>query len=208
MLISPLMHRELEKTQENPRLVLASTSAFRKSLLEKLGVPFVCFSPEVDETALPAEKPSALVRRLSEAKARAATAKFPHALVIGSDQVAVIGERILGKSHTHERAIEQLRAASGQVVEFLTGLCVFNTATNHAQIEVISFKAHFRALTDSQIENYLVKDQPYNCAGSFKSESLGVALLEKMEGDDPNALIGLPLIRLIRLLENEGLAVI
>jgi septum formation protein len=208
MLISPLMHRELEKNLENPRLILASTSPFRKALLEKLGVPFACFSPEVDESALPAENPSALVRRLSEAKARAATAKFPKALVIGSDQVAVIGERILGKSHTHERAIEQLRAASGQVVEFLTGLCVFNTATNHVQIEVISFKAYFRVLTDSQIENYLVKDQPYNCAGSFKSESLGVALLEKMEGDDPNALIGLPLIRLIRLLENEGLAVI
>lgn len=208
MLISPLMHRELEKNLGNPRLVLASTSPFRKALLEKLGVPFVCFSPEVDETALPAENPTVLVRRLSEAKARAATAKFPDALVIGSDQVAVIGERILGKSHTHERAIEQLRAASGQVVEFLTGLCVFNTATNQVQIEVISFKAHFRVLTDSQIENYLVKDQPYNCAGSFKSESLGVALLEKMEGDDPNALIGLPLIRLIRLLENEGLVLI
>lgn len=208
MLISPLMHREIEKALETKRLILASTSPFRKALLEKLGIPFVCFSPEVDETPLPAETPNALVRRLSEAKARAAMTEYSDALVIGSDQVAVIGERIVGKSHTHERAVEQLRAASGQTVEFLTGLCVLNTATHHVQLEVISFKAHFRVLTDSQIENYLCKDQPYNCAGSFKSESLGVALLEKMEGDDPNALIGLPLIRLIRLLENEGLAVI
>ncbi|MFP3874329.1 MAG: Maf family protein, partial [Thiohalophilus sp.] len=179
------------------KLVLASTSPFRKAILEKFGVPFETASPKVDETAQAGESAGQLVRRLAEAKARAVAEQFPEALIIGSDQVAVIDNTILGKPGSHDRAIEQLRAASGQTVTFLTGLCLYNSRTGHAQCDVLPFKVHFRQLDDSQIENYLQKEQPYNCAGSFKSEGLGIALFDKLEGDDPNTLIGLPLIRLI-----------
>ncbi len=190
------------------KLVLASTSPFRKAILEKLGVPFDTASPEVDESHLPDETPQQLVQRLAEAKARAVAAQFPDALIIGSDQVAVIDNHILGKPGSHEKAVEQLRRASGRTVTFLTGLCLHNSRTDHTQCEVVPFKVHFRQLDDSQIENYLEKEQPYNCAGSFKSEALGIALFEKLEGDDPNTLIGLPLINLIRMLEQEGFRVI
>ncbi|MDZ7663054.1 nucleoside triphosphate pyrophosphatase [Thiohalophilus sp.] len=186
------------------KLVLASTSPFRKAILEKFGVPFDTASPEVDETARASESAEQLVERLAEAKARAVADQFPDALIIGSDQVAVIDDTILGKPGDHARAVEQLRAASGQTVTFLTGLCLYNSTTDHAQCDVVPFKVHFRQLNDSQIENYLQKEQPYNCAGSFKSEGLGIALFEKLEGDDPNTLIGLPLIRLIRMLDQEG----
>lgn len=194
---------------EMSELVLASTSPFRKALLEKLELAFTTRSPEVDESRLDGETPEQLVYRLSEAKARAVAAECSaDALIIGSDQVAVIDDTILGKPGNHEKAVQQLNDASGRAVTFLTGLCLLNSATGMAQTEVIPFTVHFRALTNEQIENYLRKEQPYNCAGSFKSEGLGISLFERLEGDDPNTLIGLPLIRLVRMLENEGVRVI
>ena len=190
------------------QLVLASTSPFRRSILQKLGVAFDCHAPEVDETPQPGETPGQLVERLSIAKARAVAAHLKDGLVIGSDQVAVIDNDILGKPGTHENAVAQLEHAAGKTVTFLTGLALLNATTGSIQAEVVPFKVVFRQLTREQIENYLKAEQPYNCAGSFKSEGLGIALFERLEGDDPNTLIGLPLIRLIRMLEKEGMTVI
>lgn len=189
-------------------LVLASTSPFRRELLGRLQLPFETASPDVDETAQEGEAPIDLVVRLSEAKARAAAARFPDALIIGSDQVAVIDDRVLGKPGTHENAVRQLREASGRRVEFLTGLCLFDASADACQTEAVPFAVHFRTLTSGQIESYLRREQPYGCAGSFKSEGLGIALFERMEGDDPNALIGLPLIRLVGMLEKAGVPVL
>jgi len=190
------------------QLVLASTSPFRRSILEKLGVPFDCHAPEVDETPQPGETPSQLVERLSIAKAQAVAAHLKEGLVIGSDQVAVIDNDILGKPGNHANAVAQLERAAGKTVTFLTGLALVNAASGSIQAEVVPFKVVFRQLTREQIENYLNAEQPYNCAGSFKSEGLGIALFERLEGDDPNTLIGLPLIRLIRMLEKEGETII
>jgi len=190
------------------QLVLASTSIYRKELLNRLGLPFVTAASEVDESAHPDEAPEQLVRRLAEAKARAVAAQYPDALIIGSDQVATVAGRILGKPGGHEQAVAQLRLASGKHLQFLTGLCLFNARTGVAQVEVVPFTVVFRALDDRQIDNYLRREQPYHCAGSFKSEALGIALCERLEGEDPNALIGLPLIRLIHMLEKEGINVI
>ena len=189
-------------------LVLGSTSPFRKAILDKLGLPFETDKPEVDETPLANESPEALVARLSEAKATAVAKRHPDALVIGSDQVAVIDGEILGKPGTHEKAVEQLRNASGKTVTFYTGLCLHNSGTGNTQTEVVPFNVVFRDLTDDQIESYLLKEKPYNCAGSFKSEALGITLFEKLEGEDPNTLIGMPLIRLTRMLENEGMPIL
>ena len=190
------------------QLVLGSTSPFRRQLMEKLGLPFDTASPETDETPLDGETPEQLVARLAEAKARAVSSQHPEALIIGSDQVAVNDGEILGKPHTHVKAMEQLRNASGKHVHFLTGLCLYNADTDHAQVEVVPFDVVFRELSDEMIDNYLKAEQPYNCAGSFKSEAMGIALFEKLEGEDPNTLIGLPLIRLVRMLESEGVRVI
>ena len=190
------------------RLVLASSSPFRRELLARLMVPFEVAIPAVDETARAGESPQALVERLAIAKAQAVAAKYPQALVIGSDQVAVHNGEIVGKPYTHERAVAQLQAASGKTVMLYTGLALVNTATGRVQSEVVPFRVVFRSLTLDQIENYLRKEQPYHCAGSVKSEGLGVALLERFEGEDPATLIGLPLIRLIRMLEQEGQQVI
>jgi len=190
------------------KLVLASTSPFRKALLEKLQLPFETAAPEVDESIQPGESPEQLVARLAEAKAKAVANKFSRALIIGSDQVAIVEGKIVGKPGTHAKAMAQLKRASGKRVVFLTGLCVYNTQSQRSQVEVVPFSVVFRQLTDSQIEHYLQREQPYNCAGSFKSEGLGIALFERLEGDDPNTLIGLPLIRLIRMLENEALPVL
>ncbi|WP_126454896.1 Maf family protein [Sulfuriflexus mobilis] len=198
----------MNTTNTAPRLVLGSTSPFRREILQKLGLPFETAAPDVDESARANEPPEQLVARLAEAKARAVAKQFPHALIIGSDQVAVNAGEILGKPHTHARAIEQLQNASGKTVRFLTGLCLYNSATDKAQSEVVPFDVVFRELTGEQIENYLQREQPYNCAGSFKSEALGIALFERLEGEDPNTLIGLPLIRLVRMLENEGVRVL
>ncbi|MEM7019977.1 MAG: Maf family nucleotide pyrophosphatase [Pseudomonadota bacterium] len=190
------------------QLVLASTSVFRKATLERLQVPFETFAPDIDETPFTNETPDALVRRLSEGKAAVAQDKFPNSLVIGSDQVSVLDGQIIGKPHTHENAIKQLRNASGRQVDFLTGLCVLNTATGQNQVDVVPFGVKFRELADAQIETYLRKDQPYNSAGSFKSEGLGIAMFEQMQGDDPTALIGLPLIRLTTMLQVEGFQIL
>lgn len=190
------------------KLILASSSPFRRELLSRLMIPFDVVAPEVDETPHPNESPQALVERLAIAKAQVVASKYPDALVIGSDQVAVHAGKIVGKPHTHERAVEQLRTASGKTVTLYTGLALINSASGRIQSEVVPFRVLFRPLTEAQIENYLRQEQPYHCAGSVKSEGLGVALLERFEGEDPATLIGLPLIRLIRMLENEGLAII
>ena len=190
------------------RLILASSSPFRRELLSRLMIPFEVVAPEVDETAHPGELPQALVERLAIAKAQAVVSKYPEALIIGSDQVAVHAGEIVGKPHTHERAVEQLRTASGKTVTLYTGLALLNSATGRVQSEVVPYRVLFRLLSEAQIENYLRKEQPYHCAGSVKSEGLGVALLERFEGEDPATLIGLPLIRLIRMLEQEGLTII
>jgi len=189
-------------------LILASTSPFRKELLGRLQISFTTFAPLVDEALLPQESAIHLVTRLAEAKAKAAAAIYPNALIIGSDQVAVQGETILGKPGNHKQAVQQLQLVSGQQVDFLTGLCLFNSETRRCQIDLVKFSVIFRQLTLTQIENYLHKEQPYNCAGSFKSEQLGIALLEQMRGEDPTALIGLPLIRLTCMLKEEGVEVI
>lgn len=185
------------------KLILASTSPFRKAILDKLGVDFTTVSPQTDESARENETPHQLVERLSIAKARAIADKTENALVIGSDQVSVIDGEIIGKPHTHENAVKQLQKASGKTVTFYTGLCLFNSKTRQYQSEVVPFNVVFRELSDKQINNYLLKEQPYNCAGSFKSEALGIVLFEKLEGEDPNTLMGLPLIRLVKMLEQE-----
>ncbi len=191
-----------------PTLILASSSPFRRELLARLRLPFESVSPAVDETPQPGEPPTELVRRLAIAKARAVAARCPDALVIGSDQVAVYTGIPVGKPGGRAEAVKQLRAASGRKVTLYTGLALLNTATGNLQVEVIPFGIQFRELTDAQIDGYLRKEEPYGCAGSVKSEGLGIALLERFEGDDPNALIGLPLIRLVRMLENEGVQIL
>jgi len=189
-------------------LVLASTSPYRKTLLERLHLPFVTAAPDIDETAHSNEPAEALVTRLAESKARAIADQYPDALIIGSDQVAVIDGSILGKPGNHETAAQQLRNASGRQVTFLTGLCLFNTQTQQAHISLVPFIVEFRELQEAQIQFYLTQEKPYDCAGSFKSEGFGISLCKSMKGDDPNSLIGLPLIELIRLLTNEGVDVL
>ncbi len=186
-------------------LVLASTSPSRRALLERLGLAFTAAAPEVDETRRPGESPQVLVLRLAEAKARAVARAHPDALIIGSDQVACLDDAVLGKPGDRATAIAQLERASGRCVLFQTGLCLLDARNGRAQTLVEPFRVHFRALTAAQIAGYLDREEPYNCAGSFKSEGLGIALFERLEGDDPNALIGLPLIRLIPLLEAAGI---
>jgi septum formation protein len=186
-------------------LVLASTSPYRSALLGRLGLPFATAAPQVDETSRPGESPQVLVLRLAEAKARAVARDFPDALIIGSDQVACIDDQILGKPGGRQRAIAQLEQASGRCVVFQTGLCLLNAVTGRAQTLVEPFRVHFRPLNRARIEAYLDREEPYNCAGSFKSEGLGIALFDRLDGDDPSALIGLPLIRLVPLLASEGM---
>ncbi|MGB0467850.1 MAG: Maf family protein [Pontibacterium sp.] len=189
-------------------IVLASSSPFRREILDKLMLDYECFSPDIDESPLPNERPQALVTRLSALKAKAVAARYDNALIIGSDQVAVIDGEILGKPLTQANAFKQLRKASARSVTFYTGLSLLNSHTGQIQTDVVPFTVHFRALSERMINNYLHKEEPYHCAGSFKSEGLGIALFEKLEGDDPNTLIGLPLIRLISMLEQEGISVI
>jgi MAF protein len=189
-------------------LVLASTSPFRRELLARLGLPFETASPDTDERPRPGESAQALVMRLAEAKARAVADRHPGALIIGSDQVASIGGVLLGKPGNRARAIEQLQYASGRTAVFRTGLCLLNASSGRAQIHCEPFKVHFRTLGRAQIEAYVDHEQPLNCAGSFKSEGLGIALFRRLEGDDPNALIGLPLIRLIDMLAKERIDVL
>lgn len=187
------------------QLVLASTSVYRKQLLQKLGLTFETAAPNVDESAREDENPQQLVMRLAEAKAKAVAANFPDALVIGSDQVAVLDDQILGKPGDFFNAVAQLTAASGKKVEFKTGLCLYNSSTQHGQSTCETYSVVFRPLSEERIKSYVRKEEPYDCAGSFKSEGLGITLFEKLMGDDPNTLVGLPLIALVRMLEKEGI---
>jgi len=189
-------------------LILGSTSPYRQELLSRLGVPFLTATPNIDESRLENESPIHLVERLALEKARDVSRRFPDALIIGSDQVACIDNEILGKPGNRENAIAQLKKASGRTVIFFTGLCLLNAATHKAQSLVEPFKVHFRTLDDAQIERYVDRERPFNCSGSFKSEGLGISLFKRLEGDDPNALIGLPLIRLIEMLGEEGIEVL
>ncbi len=191
-----------------PRIVLASTSPFRRELLARLQFPFETAAPDADESPLPGESPEQTALRLSEAKARAIAQHFPDALIIGSDQVAILDGTIYGKPGTHERAVAQLRTMRGRTVNFYTGLCLFNSANATAHVRGIPTRVTFRDLSDSEIENYLRREQPYNCAGSAKSEGLGIAVIAAMEGTDPNALVGLPLIALCDMLRAEGVSVL
>ncbi|EKE86944.1 maf protein [Idiomarina xiamenensis 10-D-4] len=186
------------------QLVLASTSPFRRELLEKLQLPFSCCKPQTDETPTPGESASDLVRRLAEAKARAVQADNPNALIIGSDQVAVIDEQILGKPGDSANAIKQLQRASGKRVRFYTGLALVDSRDDSVQVDVETFDVEFRQLSDVEIRGYVQLEQPFNCAGSFKSEGLGISLFNGLHGTDPNSLIGLPLIRLLAMLREKG----
>jgi len=188
------------------KLVLASTSPFRQVLLDKLCLPFETAAPDIDESCQFGEDPQALVSRLAEAKAKAVKPEFPAHLIIGSDQVAVADGKILGKPGNYEHAQAQLGSFSGQVVTFLTGLCLYDSQQDDAQVAVERFDVHFRSLTAQQIHHYLIQETPYHCAGSFKSEGLGIALFDKLVGDDPNTLVGLPLIRLVQFLSNKGVS--
>lgn len=188
----------------NPQIVLASTSPYRRELLARLGLPFEIANPAVVESALPDELPEATALRLSEAKALAVSKDFPEALIIGSDQVACLDGRIYGKPGTHENAVKQLQTMRGRSVNFFTGLCLLNAKTGNSHVGGVPTLVTFRDLSDSEIERYLRREQPYNCAGSAKSEGLGIAIIAKMEGSDPNALIGLPLIALCDFLKLEN----
>lgn len=195
-------------TPATPPLVLASTSPFRRELLSRLIADFQVADPRTDETPLPDETPEALALRLSEAKARAVAPGHPGALIIGSDQVAVCDGRIYGKPGNHERAVAQLQELRGRTVNFFTGLCLLDTRNNQAHVRGIPTLVTFRDLTDQEIEAYLEREPAYNCAGSAKSEGLGIALIARLEGSDPNALVGLPLIALCDLFRETGLRVL
>lgn len=189
-------------------IVLASTSLFRRELLARLGLPFETANPNVDETARHGETPETTALRLSEDKARAVARQYPEALIIGSDQVAYLDGQVFGKPGTHENAAKQLQTMRGRTVNFYTGLCLLNAKTGKVQLRGVPTLVTFRNLTRDEIENYLRKEKPYNCAGSAKSEGLGIAIIAKMEGEDPNALTGLPLIALCDFLRNESVYVI
>ena len=191
-------------TPDMTSLVLASTSRFRRELLARLGLPFAAVAPVCDETPLPGEHAAATARRLASVKARSLAHAYPDALIIGSDQVAVLDGRIIGKPHTHEKAHQQLTRASGASVSFLTGLTLLNSQTGHYQTDCVPFTVHMRELDAERIERYLRIEQPYDCAGSFKSEGLGIALFESIDSKDPTALVGLPLIALSQMLRRAG----
>jgi septum formation protein len=190
---------------KSPPLILGSTSRYRRELLSRLRLPFTVQAPEVDETPQPGETPAALALRLAMAKARAVAAQHPQAVVIGSDQVADLDGRPIGKPGTHERAVEQLRALSGRSAVFQTAVAVVRRDTGFERVLLAPVTVRFRQLSDAEIEHYLRTEQPYDCAGSAKCETLGIALLEAIESDDPTALVGLPLIRTCALLREAGI---
>ena len=187
-----------------PKIVLASSSSYRQELLSRLNLPFTTVTPGIDETPLPGETPEQLVLRLARLKAEKVAEQEPDALIIGSDQAAVLEERILGKPGDHENAGRQLREMSGRRIRFLTGLCLYNGITTERYLDMILCDVYFRELRDDEIERYLQQERPYQCAGSFKSEQLGISLLERIECADPTALVGLPLISLCSMLRNSG----
>ena len=200
----------VEKTTVNPQrpLLLASTSRYRRALLQQLGMPFDVAAPDVDETPLPGEPPAATALRLSEAKARAIAAKHPNALVIGADQVADLDGRAIGKPGDYANAFAQLRVLSGQRVVFRTGVALCDAASGRCARRLVDVTSVFRVLTDAEIEAYLRREQPFDCAGSVRSEALGIALFERIDSSDPSALIGLPLIAVVDLLRAEGVSVL
>jgi len=186
-------------------LVLASSSSFRKELLERLHLSFITDSPDIDESQLKSESPESYVKRLSLEKAQTVAARQKHSLIIASDQCSVLNNNIHGKPHHHEAAIQQLLESSGQRVSFLTGICVLDSESGKYELDLIPYHVQFRELNIDEIDRYLRLEQPYNCAGSFKSEGLGTTLFRSMEGEDPTALIGLPLIRLCEMLRSFDL---
>lgn len=189
-----------------PKLVLASSSPYRRELLARLCIPFEVVSPAVDETPLAKEMAPATALRLAQLKARKVAENFPDALIIGSDQVALLDNQQVGKPHTFDNAKKQLQASSGRAMLFHTALCLYNSRSGHMQTRVVPVTVQFRTLSDDVIERYLNIEQPYNCAGSAKVEGLGISLIARFEGEDPNALIGLPLIALVDMLHHEGVA--
>src|SRR4051794_9988146 len=186
------------------QLVLASTSAYRRELLARLRIPFEVAAPNVDETPLEGESPDTLALRLARSKAEAVQGTWPHAHIIGSDQVAVVGNQILNKPGDFATAFLQLKQMRGKAVHFYTALCLLNSRSSHAQTALVPVIVHMRNYDDAQIDRYLRAEQPYDCAGSARIEGLGITLIEKLQGDDPNALIGLPLIALCEMLRKEG----
>ena len=188
-------------------LLLASSSVYRRDLLARLRLDFSCSAPDIDESHRPDEPAVELVKRLSLEKAQALAASHPYHLIIGSDQVAVLNDHIIGKPHTFDKARQQLLDASGASVTFLTGLTLLNSQTGEHQTDCVPFTVHMRTLSTEQIERYLHTEQPYDCAGSFKAEGLGVSLFQRTEGDDATSLVGLPLIRLVDMLMNAGVAI-
>jgi septum formation protein len=196
-----------ERCATTVKLVLASTSRYRRELLARLALPFEAAAPDVDESRLGHEAPEAMAARLAIGKALAVAARFPQSLIIGSDQVAICEGELLGKPGDHENSARQLRQLSGRSVIFHTAVCVHATATGATRVRSVPHRVIFRTLDDGLIERYLAKEQPYDCAGSAKAEGLGIALIERMEGDDPTALMGLPLIALVELLRESGLEI-
>ena len=202
-------NRKLSKTNttdmpsRDQTLILASTSTYRANLLDRLGIPFETIAPDVDESRLPNETFTAMAARLSETKAKAI--RHPNALIIGSDQVAAVGDQQLHKPGCVDRAVEQLEFISGRTVEFYTGVSLWNTAMDRCQTEVVQYKATLRDLNRHEVEAYVAADSPLDCAGAFKCERLGISLMQMLEGTDPTALEGLPLIALCNMLRNEGL---
>lgn len=188
------------------QIVLASSSPYRRELLKKLGLNFKCDSPDIEESTQKNETPEQLVKRLAIEKAHAVATRHSNALIIASDQAALLNNKILGKPGDHHTATQQLADASGNKVVFLTSLALLNTLTHTLQCEVVPYTVHFRTLHKAEIEAYLSKEKPYDCAGSFKSEGLGITLFERLEGEDPNSLVGLPLIKLHKMLVNEGVS--
>jgi septum formation protein len=190
------------------KIILASSSPYRQQLLDRLHLSYEPHAPEVDESINPGEDARAYVCRLAESKARHVAQNYPDAIVIGSDQCALLDAKILGKPGSHENALRQLREAQGKTVVFHTGVCVLNLSSGFCEVEDVPFEVDFRVLSDRQLEHYLRVEQPYQCAGSFKAEGYGSCLFSSMRGDDPSALIGLPLLSLIAMLESAGVEVV
>jgi septum formation protein len=205
---SSLSNAGAKPLPQGMQLILASTSSYRRALLERLGLPFSIADPGVAEEHLPGEAPESMARRLAEAKSLAVAGRFRDALIIGCDQVAVGNGEVLGKPGTRENAVRQLRALSGCEAVFYTAVCVHNTSDGSSRVRLVPSRVAFRELDDGAIDRYLAREQPYDCAGSAKAEGLGIALIAKMEGEDPNALVGLPLIALVDLLREQGLNVL
>jgi len=194
--------------KNQPKIVLASSSPYRKELLQKICPTFESQSPKVDESSRRNEDPLSLSKRLAYEKAMALKTSFPEHLIIGSDQVAMLGDQQLTKPGDYKNCVQQLTASSGKIIQFYTSLCVLDSNSSKHQIDVDLCRVHMKILSEQEIENYVKKEQPFNCAASFKSEGLGIALFNKIEGDDPNALIGLPLIKLVSLLDFFGYEVL